>query len=248
MAKFNIEQLKKDYAAEGWTLNAEKYENLSTLMECVCPNGHTCHLTYDKWRKYKECPQCAAAALQKVKVNEVLPKPKNTVRTLVLDQATETTGWAIFDNEALVQVGVFNVKNFDTEFRINKVKHWFLDMCDAWRPDRIVFEDIQLQNFGGGNLNTIGVTTYKTLAHLQGVLIDTCVERNLPFKLAHTGTWRSYNEIKGKTRADKKRSAQILVKQIYNRDVTQDEADAICIGRYGITLFKEVKLDFAEWV
>ena len=248
MAKYNLEQLKEEYQAAGWSLKAEKYENLSTLMECVCPEGHTCYLTYERWRKNKSCPQCAASALKKTKVNEVLPKSKGVVRTLVLDQATETTGWAVFDNDKLVQSGVFTVPRFDTEIRINKMKHWFIDMCEAWRADRIVLEDIQLQNFGGGNMNTIGVTTFKTLAHLQGVLIDICVERDLPVKLAHTGTWRTYNDIKGKSRADKKKSAQLIVKEIYNREVSQDEADAICIGRYGITLFKEIKLECTEWV
>jgi hypothetical protein len=29
MAKFNIEDLKKEYSAEGWVLLADKYENLS---------------------------------------------------------------------------------------------------------------------------------------------------------------------------------------------------------------------------
>jgi Holliday junction resolvasome RuvABC endonuclease subunit len=119
-------------------------------------------------------------------------------------------------------------------------------MIDSWRADRVVIEDIQLQNFEEENLNTIGVTTFKALAHLQGVLIDMFYEKKISYKVAHTGTWRSHCGIKGKSRADKKKSAQLLVKDIYQKEVTQDEADAICIGRYGITLFKE--LTFSDWV
>ena len=32
--------------------------------------------------------------------------------------------------------------------------------------------------------------------------------------------------------ADQKRAAQLLVKEKYDKNVTQDEADAICIGLY----------------
>ena len=37
--------------------------------------------------------------------------------------------------------------------------------------------------------------------------------------------------VTGKNRSDQKRSAQLRVKALYNIDVTQDEADAILIGR-----------------
>jgi hypothetical protein len=70
-------------------------------------------------------------------------------------------------------------------------------------------------------------------------------ENKIPYKVAHTGTWRKHNGIKGKSRADKKKSAQLLVKEIYQKEVSQDEADAICIGRYGLTLYKEIS--FSEW-
>lgn len=245
MAKFSIEKLKEEYQKEGWLLRAEKYENLSTMMECVCPNGHTCHMTYDKWRKYKTCPTCAENNLKNTKYFEVTPKPAKVKRTLVFDQATNTSGWAVFDGESLIKYGSFTTKPLQEVDKINEMKYWFRDMVTSWRADRVVIEDIQLQNFEEGNLNTIGVTTFKTLAHLQGVLIDVAYELKLPIKIAHTGVWRKYNGVKGKSRADKKKSAQLIVKDIYNREVTQDEADAICIGRYGLTLFKEIT--FSDW-
>ena len=63
MSKFSISQLKEEYQQAGWELCEDKYKNLSTMMECKCPEGHICHLTYDKWRKYKMCPTCAAEAI-----------------------------------------------------------------------------------------------------------------------------------------------------------------------------------------
>jgi Holliday junction resolvasome RuvABC endonuclease subunit len=203
-------------------------------------------MTYDKWRKYKECPTCAASGIKNAKEFEVIPKPSKVKRTLVFDQATNTTGWAVFDDNKLIQYGIFDSNGSSPEHKINIVKYWVRDMITSWRADRVVIEDIQLQNFEEQNLNTIGVTTFKALAHLQGVLIDLFYENKVPYKVAHTGTWRKHVGVKGKSRADKKKSAQLIVKEIYQRDVSQDEADAICIGRYGLTLFKE--LSFSNWV
>ena len=92
----------------------------------------------------------------------------------------------------------------------------------------------------------IGVTTYKVLAHLQGVLINLCLERNIPCEVVHVSTWREYCKIKGKTRTDKKRNAQMQVKDWYDITVTNDEADAICIGRYAanVTMKNSVMINW----
>jgi hypothetical protein len=51
--------------------------------------------------------------------------------------------------------------------------------------------------------------------------------------------WRSilkdhYKINFGKTRAEQKKNSIQFVKDIFNEDVTEDEADAICIGLAGI--------------
>lgn len=104
-------------------------------------------------------------------------------------------------------------------------------MVDKWSPDKVILEDIQLQKFG--EANNEGVITYKKLAHLQGVLSNYFYERKIPFEIIAPSTWRSFSEIKGKTRTDKKKNAQLKVKRFYDVSVTQDEADAILIGRCG---------------
>ena len=248
MAKFNIEDLKKEYSDEGWVLLADKYENLSTIMECTCPKGHQNFMTYDKWRKYKTCSICEQENLNSIHLKEeqVMPKKPGTKRLIVFDQAVNTTGWAVFDDNALIQYGSFTSEGNSSEEKIAYVKNRVRGMVQSWRADYIVLEDIQLQSFGDETINTIGVTTFKSLAWLQGVLINLFYEMGANYKLAHTGTWRKHCGIKGKSRADKKKSAQLLVEDFYGKKVTQDEADAICIGRYGLSLFK--KVDFTEWI
>jgi hypothetical protein len=248
MAKFNIEDLKKEYSAEGWVLLADTYENLSTMMKCTCPKGHMNFMTYEKWRKHKTCAACERNSLDSIHLKEeqVMPKQPGVKRTLVFDQAVNTTGWAVFDDNSLIKYGSFSSEGKSSEAKINYVKIRVRDMIQNWRADRVVLEDIQLQSFGDETVNTIGVTTFKSLAWLQGVLLDLLYEMEMEYKLAHTGTWRKYCGIKGKSRADKKKSAQLLVQDFYSKRVTQDEADAICIGRYGISLFK--KKEFVEWI
>ena len=62
------------------------------------------------------------------------------------------------------------------------------------------------------------------------------LENKIEYSIVPSATWRSYCKITGKTRTDKKRSCQLKIKEWYKISVSEDEADAICIGRYGTNL------------
>ena len=102
-----------------------------------------------------------------------------------------------------------------------------------WLPDFIGVEHIQLQTFGA-NRNQQQVETYRILANLQGVLLDTIFEIDLPCELVYSSTWRKTCDINegNSTRENKKKAAQDKVFSWYGLQCTQDEADAICIGKY----------------
>ena len=85
----------------------------------------------------------------------------------------------------------------------------------------------------------MGVTVFQTLARLQGIIMLTCHEQKIPFEVCPTNTWRHSCGVKGKTRIDKKRSMQLLVKQWYDINVSEDEADAIGIGRHLVTYIQK---------
>lgn len=240
MGKFKIEDLKKEFQDLGWELISDKYTNLSTQLEMRCPNGHLVYQNYDRFRRNHLCPICARQELNTKEEIERKPKSKGIKRVLSLDQATKTSGWAVFDNESLVKYGIFKAKDKDTNYRIEEIKNYLINMIDFWQPDKVVLEDIQLQQFGPKSSNNIeGVTTFKSLAHLQGVLINTLLENNISFEVVHTAVWRECCGVKGKSRTDKKKSAQLIVKDIYNIEVSQDEADAICIGQYATQKVKK---------
>ena len=62
---------------------------------------------------------------------------------------------------------------------------------------------------------------------------------DVPYELAHVSTWRNSQQVTGRSRSDKKRSSQLKVKKCYDIDVTDDESDAILIGRYAVEKRKE---------
>lgn len=60
----------------------------------------------------------------------------------------------------------------------------------------------------------------------------TCYDLGVPFEICPTNTWRKHCQVKGQSRTDKKRSMQLLTKKWFDVSVTEDEADAIGIGKY----------------
>lgn len=232
MPKFKIEDIRKEFEDRGWKLLSEKYTNLDTELEMICPEGHQVYSTYRKWRVYHECPICRDNPLKMTEM-KIIPKKPDAIRVLALDQATGISGWAVFDDKKLVQCGVYQTTKATAIEKIETVRQWVVSMVEMWNPTIVVIEDIQLQQFGDQKGNNIeGVTTFKTLAHLQGVILNYFHVNKIKFDVIHSATWRSFCGVKGRTRSDKKRSAQLLVKKWYDAQVSQDEADAICLGKY----------------
>ena len=234
MGTINIYSVRNALEEEGWKLISDTYKNLKTDLEMECPKGHHQVQTFEKWRKYKICDICLAGDPYKVKKNKVPPKEDNVTRILALDAATNITGYALYDNKTLVSYGIFKTTTtFDAAARINQVKHWLKAALNEWEPDFVGVENIQLQSYGPNSAQT-QVKTFQTLANLQGVIMDTIYEASLDHATVRPSEWRSYCGINdGDThRNAKKIAAQSKVKIWYDLDCSEDEADAICIGKF----------------
>lgn len=232
MSRIKYDDVKAAAAFHGWKLISTEYKNLNTEMEFSCPEGH---IVYSTWKKVRENFYCLSCEEAKKRDNsiEIKPKAKNVTRVIALDDATAITGWSIYDDRNLIAYGKIEFSQRDSIERISKLRQWLINMIESWKPDKIAIEDIQLQKFAGKNGHTeSAVTTYKVLAQLQGALLVTCFEKNIPCTVVHTATWRAHCGIKAKSRADQKRAAQLYVKSKFDKNATQDEADAICIGAY----------------
>ena len=176
----NIYSVRNHLEQEGWKLISDTYKNLSTELEMQCPAGHIQNQTYGNWRKHPICEQCMAGDPYKVKKNKVPTKKIDTTRVLGLDAATNITGYSIYDDGVLVSYGTYKSVGDDAEQRINDVKKWLRAALEEWEPDFVGIENIQLQQFGN---NQFQVETYRVLANLQGVLVDTlfeaCIDHDL---------------------------------------------------------------------
>lgn len=232
MARLKYEDITKEVEEQGWQLLSPSYTNLKTDMTFQCPNGHNSYISLEKWRRHFKCPICETNQLANV---STAPVKKKGYRILAFDQASITSGWAVFDEEQLISYGKWTSEGTHSTERIGQTKYWFASMISKWKPDLVVLEDIQLQKFkdeAGGE--TSAVVTYKKLAHLQGVLKNYLFEIGLPYKVISPSTWRTYSNIKGKTRTDRKKNAQIKIQQLFDVKVTQDEADAVLLGRCAV--------------
>lgn len=243
MAKIKLEDIQNELAADGWKVISTSYENLKSEMTFECPQGHRVFLPWEKLRTKRDCPVCKTKKTIEVD-NKIIPKPKGAKRILALDQATKVTGYAIYDDKKLVKYGTFSTTSDDDVERYAMIRSWLLSMISSWKPDYIGIEGIQFQEEGGGQ--KMGVTVFQTLARLQGILMITCHEQEIPFEVCPTNTWRHTCGVKGKSRTDKKRSMQLLVQEWHGVKVSEDEADAIGIG-YHLASFVQRNTEIFNW-
>ena len=139
---------------------------------------------------------------------------------LALDQSTAITGYAVFKGQELITYGHIHPEG-EYMLRISKLRDWLENIIDTLNGDvEVIIEDIQLQEYepNGKKIKAkdFGVVTYKKLAHLQGVLKNYCYESGVPYRVVSPSTWRTYSDIKGKKRQDKKKNAQLKVKKLYD--------------------------------
>ena len=161
----------------------------------------------------------------KANVRVVLGQPALMSKLLSLDQSSRITGYAIFDNGKLIHYGKIVTAQEDIGERLLIIRTQILQLINEYHIDQMVFEDIQLQ----GNVSN-NVQTFKVLAEVFGIVQELATELQLPHKAIHSSSWKSTLNIKGRTRPEQKRNAQITVEKAFNIKPSQDECDAICIG------------------
>ena len=242
MSKIKIDDIRKAAIEHNWTLLSEEYKNLDSELVFRCSEDHKIYLPYKKVRNKWECPICKQNQYNNFS-NEIIPKKKSIQRTVGLDQATHVTGYSIFDDGELVYAGTFEAAAEDEISRDIEIRNWLIQLIQNWKPDVVGIEGIQLQQF---NDKTIGVTTYQTLARLQGILMAACCEQKIDYAVVPPATWRAHCGVKGRTRTDKKRSMQMKIKEWFDITVSDDVADAIGIGKYTNDKHKK-KVEIFDW-
>lgn len=153
------------------------------------------------------------------------------MRYLGLDQALQTTGWAVYDDEKLVQFGHFTISpTLPIEERLAEFWKVLRKLHTDYDFDYLFYEDIQSQ----GNAET-----YKKLAYVQAAVLLWCYWSEVKSTCLSPSHWRSlltqhYHVHFGKKRADQKAASKQFVLDNFQRHVSEDEADAICLTLAGI--------------
>lgn len=158
------------------------------------------------------------------------------MRILSFDQASHTSGWALFENNKLIKHGKFTFNDNDFGIRLEKIRNKVAELVKEYSPDKVYFEDIQLQE---------NVDTFKILAEVFGVIYELLTELKIPNEAIVASSWKGGLGIKGADRPAQKANAKKYVEKTFSISPTQDECDAICIGHFACTK-KEETFDWAD--
>lgn len=238
MAKITVEEINNVLSTDGWQLISETYKNLNTNLEYKCKEGHTVIAPWKQIRQLRVCPICMKNSL-KTKEFKNTKKKAGEFRILALDQATHVSGYALFGNKNLLDYGTFNAVGSNEIERDVRVREWLENLIRVYDVDFVGLEGIQYDK-------ERGIEVYATLARLQGILMELCYELKIPYKVVPTNTWRNHCGVKGQSRPDKKRSMQLIVKKWYEKTASEDECDAIGIGKYFSDL-QAPKVEIVDW-
>lgn len=152
---------------------------------------------------------------------------------MAIDSSTKKSGIAIFENGILKNHFVINFekeKVMDNRFEL--MSRHLIKTLTEFHPDIVYIEEtVVLRN----------AQTQRFLTRLQGVIYGWCVINDCEFNTVRPTTWRkslNFEQGKNKKRDDLKEQGIEFVRNQYNIEVSDDEADAICIGHYAIHLFE----------
>lgn len=165
------------------------------------------------------------------------------MKTMIsLDQALQVSGYAIFEQGKLKESGVFSLpKTKPIEQRLALLYQELENLLQKVDDENvtIVFEDIQLQ---AGN-----VKTYQRLAYVQAAILLWCYYHQIDYTIEPPSHWRKIlGGGFGHKREEQKQHAIDLVEQICGKEVSSDEADAICIGLAYLKEKQQQKVGFAN--
>ena len=85
------------------------------------------------------------------------------MKLLALDQATRTTGYAVFNDGVPVVINHFTITKDDFAERLVEIRNTVIKLIEEYDIDTVAFEDIQLQE------NT---KTFKVLAEVFGIIYE----------------------------------------------------------------------------
>ena len=156
----------------------------------------------------------------------------NDIKLVSIDGSTQKTGIAYFCNGKYIEHVLLDFsKNKNMENRFESMSKEIWKILDGYRPNIIYIEETYMAN---------NPQTSKILTRLQGVVYAWCINNACEFNTIRPTSWRkqlNFQQGKNVKREQLKKQSLQYVLDNYGLEVTDDEADAICIADAVIKMF-----------
>jgi len=123
----------------------------------------------------------------------------------------------------------------DTQERMSKMKDEVWNIYDRLQPIIVGLEDTTLKTstFFTGNKSITkpqNVDVFKILTKQLGIIQNNMFEKQIEVITVLPSEWRKTCGVKGRKREEQKENAIKFVKEKYDIDATENEAEAICLA------------------
>lgn len=146
---------------------------------------------------------------------------------LALDLSTKSTGYAVFDEQQLIDYGCITASSTDIFHRIDKMITELDKILQKYKFKWIYIEDVYPEDVHNN------ITVYKALVYLQGFVLHKLDQYCLKHSFFLPSEWRTKCGIhtgRGVRRETLKAEDIKFVQNQFGIKVNDDIADAICIG------------------
>lgn len=157
----------------------------------------------------------------------------NDTIMLTIDSSTKKTGICVWKNGTyLTHHLIDHEKEKCMKDRYPLMCQDLITILETYKPNILYIED---------EVVTRNMDTCRFLFRLQGIIEGWCIVHNCEFNTVRPSQWRkacNFKQGQGQKRKELKEQSISFVKKKLNKDVTDDEADSICIGYYVLDLFQ----------
>ncbi len=156
-----------------------------------------------------------------------------------IDASSNKTGVSVFKDSEYVEHTLIDLHKIkDVEKRIPMMIDEICKYIHKFKPDKIIMEETVM---------TSNASTLKKLSYLAGGVMFYAYRKGIEFELTIPSAWRKKCGLEQSSKISRealKLESMQAVKITYGLDVTDDESDAILIGRSGFDLPKiNIKVD-----
>ena len=152
----------------------------------------------------------------------------NKITLMALDTSSTRTGWAFFIEGKYNQSGIIDLttkenKILSSDDRVKKMCLSVFEIIKEFHPNTIVIEKLTVSR---------NMATVRILSKIIGTVFAYAIQYNINYYEIETSQWRAilHMQKRGRIRDEYKNLSVQYAQKIAGKVITDDEADAICIG------------------